>query len=338
MSLEILKKQIKEKIFSKIYYLYSEERYLEEFYFDRLIKTAVPDKSDFSYFEFNAEKAEDYNPVFEFVTSFSFEPGNKVCVIKDYNVNSFLKKDEEILQKILGNINENVILIFKQEHIIPDVKKAKAKKFAEIIEKYGGVCAEFKRMSEGDLASWIIRRAKAENKTISKSDALYIIERCGSDMGLLSGEIAKAVSYCSGDEIKRADIDSVCIKSLSARTFELADEICKKNADKVFMIINELFDMQYEAVIIAASVYKMFCDMYAVKVMAGDAYPSAEISKLLGIKPFVANKYANIAGKKSKGYFSKALDVCYKTDVSLKSSRIDQKILIEKMAGELLYI
>ena len=81
--------------------------------------------------------------------------------------------------------------------------------------KSAGYVAEFPVQTEATLLPWGAKILANAGLKITKNDLSFLINRVGTDMGLLSLELDKLANYCKGREaVTRADIEAVCTEQL----------------------------------------------------------------------------------------------------------------------------
>lgn len=337
MSLKDLKLEIKKAEFSHLYYLYGEEKYLIKAYLKMITDKVLPTPDEFSFMEIEGKSLGDFSTVIAFKESFPFLTEKKVLIIKDFNINNITKEQNDNLLLLLKDI-PNYIHIFFIAISKTDDKKDKIKNFCKLIEKNNGICAEFIHAGEAELISWIKRHTRSEQKTIETDVCHYLIQTVGSDMSILENEIQKLCHISDTSEITKKNIDSVCIKCLDAKTYELTDALLKKNYSLSFIILNELYDMKTPDLIIASSIYKCFCDMYITKLMIEKGKTAEQISKKTGLMLFLAKKYMQASNNVSTKTIRNILKICSDTERSKKRGRGDDKIKLEKMIGEIIIV
>ncbi len=335
MSAKELKNQIKTGEFSHLFYLFGEEKYLVKAYLKMITNKLLPSPDEFSFMEIEGKDIGDFSSSIAFKESVPFICDKKILVIKDFNINNITTEQKENLANLLNDIPDYTYIFFialsKTEE-----KKEKTKAFCKIIEDNGGLCAEFSFATEADLVAWIKRHAKSEGRTIETDTCHYLIQTVGSDMSILENEIQKLCHITSTTEITNKNIDSVCIKCLDAKTYELTDALLRKNYSGAFLILNELYDMRTPDLILASSVYKCFCDMYIVKLMTEKGATAEQIAKKTGLMLFLAKKYMQNCRGFSLKTIRNILKICSETERTKKKGRGDDKIKLEKMIGEII--
>ncbi len=335
MSLKDLKIQIKKNEFSRLFYFYGEEKYLIKAYLKIVTDKLLPSPDEFSFMEIEGKALGDFSSAIAFKESFPFLTDKKILLIKDFNINNITKEQKENLSLLLKDIPDYIYIFFISASKTED-KKDKIKSFCKLIETAGGLCCEFVYASDADLITWIKRHAKSQQKNIETDVCQYLIQTVGGDMSVLENEIQKLCHISGTVEITKKNIDSVCIKCLDAKTYELTDALLKKNYSLSFIILNELYEMRTPDLIIASSIYKCFCDMYITKLMEQNGNTAEEIAKKTGLMLFLAKKYIQVCKTFSLNTIRTILKICSDTERSKKRGRGEDKIKLEKMIGEII--
>lgn len=165
------------------------------------------------------------------VTACAMAPfGSKRRVVVVSQANDISAPEQSAIAKRLGTIPESTCLIFVTP--APAIKDGKAKKGSELNEdlmkavKKAGQAVDFGLLKEPEATALIRELVSHEGKTISNSAAAILIRRCGSDSGILSGEVAKLASYVGDNKvITDDDVEQVTIQTVEEKIFALMDAV-----------------------------------------------------------------------------------------------------------------
>ena len=337
MSLDILKKQIKEGKFSSLYLIYGNEPYLKDFYTKELISKVVPKGAeDFNIHRIDGQKL-DANQLQDAVEGLPVFAERKCVIVKDLDAEAIKQADWQKLEKILEDIPEDTVLIIHISSIEPDFKKkAKWKQLLAITQKRG-LPVVIDHLSKSDLTKWIKKNFTKLHCEISDESIRHLIEQASSDMLSINCEIEKIAALSEG-KVENKHIDMLVAKTLDTTVFKLATAIVKRDYDTSFAILHELFEQKEEPVIISAVLSKAFIDLYRVRVALDYGVDPINLSKTFDYRnrEFLLRNAAYDCKNTSSKYLRKCLNLFIETDVALKSSRTDGKIILEELFGKIL--
>ena len=126
----------------------------------------------------NEEKAEDNKTTEEDVVEENNEAEENSTAVEWFTPD---------LEDKITNMVDGITLVFVEE----GSSKGKLNK---LVSKVGKVVS-FEKKKPTELASWLVVYALSKGVTISKDNAKYLIEVCGSDKILITNEIEKLISY-----------------------------------------------------------------------------------------------------------------------------------------------
>ena len=158
-------------------------------------------------------------------------------------------------------------------------------------------------------------------------------------MYALDAEIRKLASYCSGQEIRREDIDAVTEPTLSAAAFDLIDALAAGNADAALRYLHTMLQNQEEPISILGAVGSHFRRLLAAKTLRAAGGKPQELMQMVGsTSDYYAKKLLQQADKLDAEFCKQAVLDCYETDLALKSFTRDGSLLLEllllKLAGK----
>lgn len=321
-----LKKQIGANDIKQVYIFCGEEKYLAEFYLEKLLKI-IPDGG---LAEFNRMVVEDAKTptedIVDYAETYPMMSEKKTLIMRDTGV--FKSASEEMKKlwlKIFSDFPEYLHVIFVETEI--DKRSAIYKSAAA-----KGCVVEFAKLSPVDAVTWIERRFLKEKKKIKKETAAYLVDICGSDLSILKNETDKLVDFCD-EEVTRSDIDRVVSKTLNVRVFEMTDAVMNHDADTALKILSDMKTVKESAFKILYILFGTFDKMLCAQLMLKEGETSDTIAKKLKIPPFIAKKYM----KKSfeEKFLADSVMKIAQTDLDIKEGRCDEWTALESFVAGL---
>ena len=331
-----LKKEIKSGDFKNAYLLYGEESYLKEYYASEL-KNKIVDKTfeafNFHYFDGKDTELDDIlkdAQMLPMMSEYNF------VMVKDYPIEKSAN-DIKLLEEYLKDAPDTTVFVFWFDAIEPDVKSAKFKKVIKAFEKAGD-CVELQKRSENDVAKLLVSGAKKRGAVLSNDTAKYLISISGIDMKILLNELDKLSYYAKGGEITKEIIDNMATKCLQARIYDLSKYVVAGKSGMAYDVLNVLFEMKEEPIIILSAISGVYVDMYRVKCAKSAGFGFDDVAKYYNYRgrEFALRNATRDCANLSLEQLRTSLDEISKTDVKLKSTAVDKKLLLEELIIKLI--
>ncbi len=332
-----IKKHIAKGELLPLYFFIGEEKLLLKKYLQRFLKVAVPENfTDFNFNEFRSDASVD--EIADAALALPFMAEHKCVLVSDYVLDEKSAQDRDKFEELLTILPDTTVLVFY--YPTANVKSFSKYKKIDTLIKERGVVVDFKRKEGTELIKYICSTAEKNGARIQKNNAQKLIEFVGNDLTTINNEILKLSMYAKDREINLDDMELLVSKSVEATVFELSKCILSSNFAKSYEILDKLFYMGEKAVPILAVLSSSFIDVYRVKcaLEAGKTVTSpAEYADYKG-KDFRL-KYAQRDGRNlSTAVVGKYLKLLIQSDLELKSSRLDDKIVLETLIAKLLYL
>ncbi len=336
---EALKRNIKDKDFLPAYILFGEDSYLKSMYLSKISKAIADEDDIFNYCKF--ERQCDLQAVYDAVQQLPFMSDRKCVILNDYDFTSS-SGDLDRLLELVSEIPPETTFIMYFDGVSFDAKKdAKFKKLVTAVEKIGGMAVSLDHRTGAELVKILCDGAAKRGCKMNSSTANYLIETAGNDINLLSNELLKLCCYLGEGEITKTHVDEVCTKTVEANLFKLADFILACNSTAALNLLDELYFMRTEPMIILYNISGVFIDMYRVytagiskasqqETATKFAYPKNQIFKL--------NKASNNLRKFDFNRLNLCLNEIVKADKKIKSFGGNAERIVEELIVKLIYI
>lgn len=332
MSVEILKRELKEGKLRPVYYLCGREPYLKYFYYTMLRKASLAEgDATVDVVEFSGAEV-DAQELCESITSFPMTCNRKTVVVTDpvYSSEPVLRilRDPDLL-------SESCTLIFYDSFARAETKSEASKAFWAFVEKYGLV-VRADELERRTLAAWVTKKVRERERTISAQTTETLLNRVGTDMFTLAGELEKLCAYCSG-EITPQAIEEIATLTDEARTFDLADAILAGNAAEAMRLLDVLSDLRTDPGLTAGAIFTAVCNLYKVCLLREQGCSPDKLSEKCGLKPFLVRKYLTAASRRKTADVAKMLDACMRADNEMKggTAAVEPYLILTKLAAVL---
>lgn len=334
---EDLNKSIRSESFYPVYLLYGSETYQIRKALQLLLKKAAPK----TFAEFNLQKFDGETTSFnDLETAYEALPmmaERKCIVVKNWNFDKLAKNDLEKLVNLLENPNPSSIFIMYFTNQNADLKKnAKSKKICDIIGKIGAM-TEFAQKDKASLRKILSDRCAKAGSKLPSAVCDKLIDWCGQDLSILMNETDKLISYAGNREITKQDVQGLCTQSIQGTAFDLSNAILQNNYQKAFSILDRLFSLRTEPLMILGALNMSFIDLYRLKAAQSMNLTADQVIHDFRYK----SRYRMTKLYQSVSLFSmeqirNCIESLVKADMLLKSSRLDNRIILEQMLGEMM--
>lgn len=333
-----LKLQLKNGEYSNAYFIYGEENYLKEFYVNKLKDKLV----DSAFADFNIHEHEGRDTTMDDILMdagvLPMMSEYSLVLVHDYTFEK--STDEKLLEEFLTDAPETTVLVFWCDSIEVNVKRVKKwERITKLFAKYGS-SVNLEKRSDSELANLVIKSAKKRGSTIDRATALYLISVVGSDIQTIFNELEKICAFVGEGVITRQNVDELAVKSLQARVYDLSKFILKGNSDGAYDVINTLYAMKEETLAILGVLSSCYVDLYRVKCARQAGVSDNEIASDFNYKgrEFLIRNAARDGSNMSVEALREALDTLSLADEKIKSTPIDDRVILEETVAKLLLL
>lgn len=280
-TMKSLNEDLKTGQFRQIYLLYGEENYLKKQYKDRFTKAMLPDEDTMNYAYFEG-KGIDIKAVIDLAETLPFFADRRLLVFEN---TGFFKSAGADFADYIKDVPETTYFIFVENEVDKRSKMYKA-------VKSKGHVVELPFQDETTLKKWILGQVRRENKQISESTVLYLLNKVGTDMGNLQKELEKLFCYTlDKDGIIPEDVDAVCVTQISNHIFDMVNAVADKKQERALNLYYELLALKEPPMRILFLMTRQYRILYQVKALLKKNYGRKEIASKAGLHPFAAGKY-----------------------------------------------
>ncbi len=316
--MKTIKAHIKSGQFVQCYLLCGSEEYLKRLYLNKLIQALIAEDDSMNLSVYEGERL-DYEDALSMANTLPFFAERRVLVFK--NTGCF--KGTNLLGEHSANIPDTTVLLFLEK----DVDKKSS--LYRYVSEHGYVC-EIKGMDETDLKLFVASGMKSRGLSISTNAAESFLDRCGTDMTLLTQEMDKLAAYCmEKGTVETKDVRAVTTVQTEGRIFSMIDALSAKNKKRAIALYGELLLAQEKPLRILYMLTKNYFQLSMVLTMARRGVSSGDIASRLSLKPFVVTKYL----KNSRNVDSSAITdaVAYGNDLEyrVKIGDLDEHMAVE---------
>lgn len=336
---DAFKKSLAEKILP-VYILFGEDSFLKKNYADKISRKVTDEDDVFNFAKFTNSCS--LQEVYDAAMQLPFMSERKCIILSDYDFEHCSKSDFDRLCELLSDIPNTTVFLLTFDTVEVDSKKSsKFKKLISCAEKSGGMAVKLDHRRMPELIKMLSDGAAKRGCKMDSSVARYLVETSGDDINTLKNELNKLCSFVGQGVIDKKTVDSISVKTVESSVYNLSKFILECNITSALSILDELFYMRIEPMVILHTVSSVYVDMYRIYSANKSSAKIPEIvSAFSGYKgkEFVLERAAQSLKKFDFNKLKLSLDTLIEADSALKSFGADSKIILEQLIIRLIYI
>lgn len=203
----------------------------------------------------------------------------------------------------------------------------KQKKVMALDKKCTVVNAE--RLKGDKLYKKVNSLFEMNGKKINKVELKLFCDTVENNMDIIKHEVDKLVNYTDGREIKKEDIKKMLPPSSEDDVFDLVDFISQKKPEKAIELMNELLNKGDNIMVILSLISGQFNKLYKARLALETRKTKDQLAVELKLPPFICEKLMAQSRKFSLISIEKCIQLCVKTEKTIKSTAIDKNTELE---------
>ena len=335
-----LKKKTDQQEFARFYFLYGDEKFLLKQAAQRLVRKAAGDRFlDFNLQTFDGSTA-SASAIAAAAEALPFFAERKCVAVSDWDAEAKGAQEEKELETLLKTLPETTVLVLYLPTVEINLKKPGKWKALLSLAKSEGASVCFARKTERELQKILCAAAAKRGCTLSRQDAEYLVFLCGRELQTLHQELEKLCAFVKEGEITRKTIDLVAVRNMETTVFLLAKALVAGDSEKSYRLLDLLFYQKEEPIALLAALSAQYLDLYRVKAAlqsGGTASdPSSCFASTYKGKEFRLQNAERDGKRLSLDALRESLSILLETDLALKGSRTEERVLLEEAIAKLL--
>jgi len=241
-----------------------------------------------------------------------------------------LPKDEQkILADYVAAPSPATVLVLTAE------KALKTGQLYKLVDKAKGAY-EYKAPKGAELVRWVTGLIQEQGKKVDGAVARHLVDVVGTDQSALTQEAIKLAMYAGDQEtVTVGDVDEVATRNPEANIFEMVDALGHKQADTALTVLNRLLFNGEAPQRVLAMIVRQFRILLKTKALEGKRLSAGEATPILGVKPYLVDKYRNQARSFSLPELKKIYGFLKDTDVAIKTGAREPGLALEMLIGKI---
>ena len=260
-----------------------------------------------------------------------FMADHRLIVIRDLPALTGRSEADERLLNYLSSVPQTTILLFYCTGK-PDARK----KLYNAIKKTGAVVT-FAPLRGSELTLFVTDAFRDAGKECDERTAEYLIFTVGDDAGLLSNEIQKLADYAGErPSVLASDVAALATPSTECTVFQMVDAVVTGQRSRAFTLLRNQLLIGTDRMAILAMLLRQYRLLQHIKIMQYEKRGVDYIRSSLGVPGFAVDQYLRQASGYTGGQIKNAVRICFETEYSVKSGRIQPEGAVESVVIRLL--
>ncbi len=317
---------------------FGEEDYLRRHWLAQTRKTHIPEGDLFDHTVLSG--GDSISRLADAIAQPPFMADKRLVELHEVNYSSLSDEDVETLVECAREVKSqgDVVLILVtlpaefDAGILPKKPSSIYKKLTETFEP-----VNFERVTAGKLSAWAGRHFAHEKIIAEPLQLDLLVERCGSSMTTLAGEIDKLCAYIKSngkERLTKEDILLVSCQNVETDTFALSNALLARNKDAAFEALREMKINHVEPIVAVAGITRAFCELAEVMKFAECGLSKAEISSKTSMHSYKVGLCMDAVRRWGEDRIYRSLKLCADADEAVKFARRDY-MAAEQLLAEL---
>ncbi|MCQ2500203.1 MAG: DNA polymerase III subunit delta [Lachnospiraceae bacterium] len=312
---------IKKRQFKRVYLLYGEEKYLKEQYKKKLLSALGTEEDTMNFSRFEGKGISEAELI-DLAETLPFFSEYRVILLED---TGFFKNKTEKLAAYLENPPDHLVMIFSEQEV------DKRNKLFKTVGKTG-YPAEFGVQKADVLMRWVLGMLNREHKKITRPVMELFLEKTGTDMGQISQELEKLLSYTMGREvIREEDVLTICTNRVENQIFAMVRAVSEKKQKRALQLYYDLLALKEPPMRILYLLAREMNLLLQVKEMKNAGFDQKTIASKAGIAPFAVRNYLPVAECYSSEMLRSAVEDFTDAETAVKTGRLSDVLSVEMM-------
>ena len=225
-----------------------------------------------------------------------------------------------ILEQYLKHENPDTALIFYCHGFDADTRKKEYK----LLEKYGAVMTQYKKMFERDFAIYADDVLRKNHLSLRPDAKREMLERCACDTLLLHNAVEKLLLY-GEKNYELEDVKALVPINPELNVFNMSNQFVSGDLSGCLNSINEMLKASIDHTAMMLMLAGRLRALYTMKKMYENGMSEADIAMRLSQKPYAVKKglesTRSLSAKKLLDYLNQLAEL----DQGIKSGQIDPK-------------
>ena len=322
-----LQKAIQKRNLSPLYFFYGEEIFLIDKMMDAIKGIVVdPKLADFNLSVFYGKESVPQD-IINAAKTFPLMSGHRLIIIKEADrLKEFSWK--EFSNYFKDPLASTCMIICAEKMVLNSTLLKVFRKRGEVVRFY--------HPFDREIPAWIRRIANGFSKKISQEAATLLSVELGKDLQKIYNELQKIAAYVGERKvIEGNDVKEVMADVKGSTVFNLMDCVGNRDVEGALSALKRLIESGEQPLKILRMITLRIRQLARGKEMLKKGFSQAEVGSSLGIRNFYLKGFLTQVHAFSLAQVGACTNYLFHSDWKLKSSRVNKKLILEKLIIEL---
>jgi DNA polymerase-3 subunit delta len=193
----------------------------------------------------------------------------------------------------------------------------------------------FAPLRDQALAGWLRGEARARKIEISPEAATALADLAGPELGRLSQALDQLALYAGGRAVTLDDVEELVAETRQRNVFELTKAIGAGDVPRSLWLLSNMFRNREPALRIQFMLARQMRQIWRAKELSAAGAGRNEIASAVGMSPYFLDDVLVPARRMSRAALARAFERLYQSDVALKSSKVDDELIVSRLVQSL---
>lgn len=312
--------------------IYGEEEYLKQ----RVLQRLMSQTND-AFAAFNNVRIDfaqlDEKALEEAVTTLPLMAGRRNVLLFDVVPGKITAERLKWMKQLFSDLDNSCrLILLEKTGAVNEKRDEKSKKLLTFIDQCGTVLRLGER-TPAALQKMIVSEAAKLGCSITPAAVKILLGRCGSQIDALHAETEKLCAWHEyAGEITEEDVVHLTVQQPEENIYGLSRAILRGNYDQAMQILADLMYLRYPPESILGTLSGCYVDLYRAKAASIAKKQIAEVAADFGYgkRTFAVENAMRDQRRLRESELVYALDVLGRTDLRLKSTQCDARIVLEE--------
>lgn len=202
--------------------------------------------------------------------------------------------------------------------------------------KKNGAVLKFDELKPYQAVGWVVDRVRGLGHRTDRQTAQLVVELVGPNLLRLRNTLEQLSLYVGAGQPLTPQAVEVCLSATRSHTvFELVDAVAEQRAGAALAHLQAMLGQREPALRILAMLSRHFRTLWQLKALRDRGANLDQATQEVGVHPFTAKKTWPQTQKFHARYLRAVFERLYETDLALKSSPIQDSLLMERLVLDL---
>jgi DNA polymerase III subunit delta len=193
----------------------------------------------------------------------------------------------------------------------------------------------FAPLRDQALAGWLRAEARARKIELQGDAATALADLAGPELGRLSQALDQLALYTGGRAITLDDVEDLIAETRQRNVFELTKAIGAGDVPRSLGLLANMLRNREPALKIQFMLARQMRQIWRAKELTAAGAGRAEIAAAVGMSPYFLDDVLVPAKRMSRLALARAFERLYQSDQALKSSRVDDDLIVSRLVQSL---